>query len=134
MEEQVPHRAFGPVRNDIRLEEGWVMWRCVAMNEALPRRKKRDNGGATLISTMDRRKSPLLAKAARSGAPTASFLAELFGTEEENGDADMVANAVGRRAKEEIGKKSVAVRAHGDEITFFIFDPLDNLGGRFTEG
>ena len=58
----------------------------------------------------------------------------LSGAEEEDGDSDVVADFRGGRAEEEVGKKAVAVGAHGDEVAMLFFDPFDDLVGRIAVG
>ena len=60
---------------------------------------------------------------------------ELFGTEQKAiGNADVVLNAVGGCAQEQVGDELVAVRAHRHEITAVGVDPFDDFLGGIAVG
>lgn len=53
---------------------------------------------------------------------------------EQDWDADAMLDPGGSGTQEEVAEEAVAVSAHGDEVTTFVFDPLDDLVGGFSVG
>lgn len=58
----------------------------------------------------------------------------LTGAEKEDGNANAVLDSGGRGPEKKVSDKAVAVGAHGDKVTAFVLNPLDNLVRRFAVG